>query len=1028
VSGRTRRSLRAVSQWGRARQGSGRTPSLDLELRRLSRDQFAELLGRAIGAGFLWLAAGSLLMAFTSGRFAAGGFSLGTLGLFQIAGGIAAAVAMRKSFRPPRGWRRAAIALAIGAVPIGYLWLSLPVQHWAGVRLPGWEWILAVVTGLFLALMGVPRLVLEFSALRLPSPAGEEAGSLAWIDAHVNYLESLRRMRQTRPSSRRKATRTLGHFRVRRFEHPAGGQIADLHEAVELFGQVKEQTRPGDRDEPGAYHDLATAMWMRAALEQRGDDLDAALDLMQRIRTADFAAKLSLYERDSLQRWTDELTLLRVLTYRRLELTSPAQQDTDEAGAEALRDLAQLASSADRPDWFRARVLMTIAEFHLLWFSSMSGERAVSAGEALAHLDEAIEHARSAAALPAAGSGPVLNSRTVLALALARRVRLRIRGLAPAEGADEDHDAAKSNVRAALAQPSLSKRRSIEGLPAGVVWTLLAASHCMDVDLGRGRWQEVINIGEPALRALTELVSTTIFRHDREEGLLVGKGLHEKLAYAIAMLHASRPRARLDMIGLIEGGRAVLLREALGRSVLADVADRLTASGRGELAADVRRLLVRAAELDAIELRAHDAAGRAVRRERDSAGNPLRDAMVKARTDWAELRVKVDRALAPGAGDGGHGVVAFERDLAAAAAPLCYLLHMSRGADGAGPDLPGLAIVVSAASERTISTEVLPLPSLTSEAVLGWLQHWNPTIDQDGQSTGQTTVAGLLRELGEQIMDPVFTAAARPGRLVLLPDGLLAMLPLHAATFADPAGMPRPLCDQAVVSYTPTVLVLRSCQAGAAEMDARCEGRLPAHLTGVADPGGGPGGALPGAIPELKAAAGYFATAELITAGATPETVRAAIAANASSGSVSVVHFACHARAEIRDPLSSHIQLGPGPAGRLKLADLLGTGLGDTRLAVLSACETGVLGTDDPDQYVSLATGFIQIGAVGVVGTMSAVYDTAAVALIASFYQEWARQPGDPAAALSAAQRSLMADPRFAHHPGYWAPFYFLGA
>jgi CHAT domain-containing protein len=84
-------------------------------------------------------------------------------------------------------------------------------------------------------------------------------------------------------------------------------------------------------------------------------------------------------------------------------------------------------------------------------------------------------------------------------------------------------------------------------------------------------------------------------------------------------------------------------------------------------------------------------------------------------------------------------------------------------------------------------------------------------------------------------------------------------------------------------------------------------------------------------------------------------------------------------------------------------------------------------GTGDPDQYVSLAAGFVQTGAAGVIGTMCPVSDLLARKLMERFYTEWARWPGDPAMALCAAQQELSkrgTSPSL----GDWVSFYYLGA
>jgi CHAT domain-containing protein len=69
--------------------------------------------------------------------------------------------------------------------------------------------------------------------------------------------------------------------------------------------------------------------------------------------------------------------------------------------------------------------------------------------------------------------------------------------------------------------------------------------------------------------------------------------------------------------------------------------------------------------------------------------------------------------------------------------------------------------------------------------------------------------------------------------------------------------------------------------------------------------------------------------------------------------------------------------------GKLLEAD----GLGQPRLVVLSACETGLYDISrNPDEFVGLPGTFTALGAAGVLGTLWPVSDAATALLIAKFY------------------------------------------
>jgi hypothetical protein len=1023
----------AVRETG-ARRDYERPSSLDLPVGRVRKDGgFEYILGRLIGRNVLWFAVGVPLAVFGGGGFAVVGYMIVAAGFLATGVSIVIAVLFRNG-RPFSGWRFVAVALAVSAIPVLFMWPSGPVQRFAGIRPPAWLNGLAAGLALLLAAILVDYFSRGITVLRLSPPPGGDAASVAWLDRRIAYLESLLRAGRVRAPERRDVVRALGYARLTRFQQASSGQVADLHAAIAYFRQAVEQTPRGARDEPGVYNDLANALFRRAILELRGEDMAEAMTLLRRICFSDLGEKLPAKDRDTARRELYDLTWIST------RVLDPPDED---ARTEALHELAAMAAE-DRPDDQRGQILVIMAEFHLLWTFPQTRGPQIEAEDMLTHLDQAIDAARKADPLTAAADGDTTYVWSMLAQLLARRLRLRVVFQLATEDDLGDHEEAKRYLRLAMSDPAIARPEPVAEISHSLARALDAASLCMDIDLQFGRWQEVIAIGRAALDALGTIVGSEIFRHSREESLRVGKGLAGKLGYAVAMAGGLQPEALLEAVRLTESGRAVLLRESLGRSELAEQADQLAEAGHADLAAQARAMLSRVAALEALELSSHDAEGRAVRRLGDTAGVPLRDSIGSAHADIARLRARIGAALGAQRDD----AQALERAIAdaASAAPLCYLLHVPNGDDNAGPELPGLAIIVRTGQEPAgqvggISMQAVRLPDVTGETVKGWQERWASAHGSGPMRTGDLiALTDLFREVGERLIEPVFTAAGRPERLVLLPDGPLSVLPLHAASVPDEAGVLRPLCTQAVVIYAPTAVVLRSCQARAAEMGAA----LPARFTGVADPGA----ELRGTSPELRAAAGFFAAAEIISHDATPRRVMDAVRADAATGAPWVVHLACHAHAEISDPLSGYFQLAPGPEGRLRLADLLGTGLGHARAAVLSACETGTLGSADPDQYVSLAAGFVQIGAAGVIGTLAPVADPVALMVTRRFYEAWARQPADPAKALSDAQRWLAAadaaairallsdvypeasplDAARYGQPGHWAPFFFLGA
>jgi CHAT domain-containing protein len=106
-----------------------------------------------------------------------------------------------------------------------------------------------------------------------------------------------------------------------------------------------------------------------------------------------------------------------------------------------------------------------------------------------------------------------------------------------------------------------------------------------------------------------------------------------------------------------------------------------------------------------------------------------------------------------------------------------------------------------------------------------------------------------------------------------------------------------------------------------------------------------------------------------------------------------VLHFSTHGMAGWTEAERSRLKLADGD---LTLPEIFDLHLERPRLAVLSACETGVPGLELPDEVESLPGGMMQAGIPGVVGSLWSVNDLSTAILIARFYELW-REEGLPA-------------------------------
>ena len=309
------------------------------------------------------------------------------------------------------------------------------------------------------------------------------------------------------------------------------------------------------------------------------------------------------------------------------------------------------------------------------------------------------------------------------------------------------------------------------------------------------------------------------------------------------------------------------------------------------------------------------------------------------------------------------------------------------------------------------------------------------------------TLQTTLDWLAEAVMQPVVAALQEHNlsHAVLVPTDLLGLLPLHAAA---PEGF--------VFTYTPNARALSTARETAIEMSDVTS------LLAVDNPDK----SLLSSADEVAAVLNTFAEDQrlhLPHGEATEAAVRDALV------NYDVWHFSTHGWAGWNTPLDGGLLLADN--ARLTLRDLLQL-KADTpelraRLAVLSACETGIPGTALPDEVISLPTGLLQAGVAGVVGTLWSVNDFSTAMLMVRFYEVWRGEGQSPPEALVMAQRWLQQSttaklaayfkhqiPEFAPdrmpeaiasraywrfalsqdqnirpfaHPFYWAGFYYTG-
>ncbi|HEX3529017.1 MAG TPA: CHAT domain-containing tetratricopeptide repeat protein [Thermoanaerobaculia bacterium] len=316
------------------------------------------------------------------------------------------------------------------------------------------------------------------------------------------------------------------------------------------------------------------------------------------------------------------------------------------------------------------------------------------------------------------------------------------------------------------------------------------------------------------------------------------------------------------------------------------------------------------------------------------------------------------------------------------------------------------------------------------------------TVEAGATHRGEAAAA-----LGQILLGPAWGEIAAAGRLVIVPDAALHLLPFGALPVP---GKGEPLLEHAEVSYLPSATTL-------ALQRQRLAGRPPAPKwaavladpvfsagdarLALAPPPRDPdrGGEADGLLPAFERLRFSRQEAQAILGLAPPGQVWTALDLAASREAVlsgalrgyRIVHFATHAVADTRNPELSGLVLsrvdaaGHPREGFLALSDIYDLDL-DAGLVVLSGCRTAVGKEVRGEGLMGLTRGFLYAGVPRVVASLWPVQDRTTTELMTRFYSAMWRGGSSPAAALRQAQRDLRHDPRY-REPFSWAGFVLQG-
>lgn len=478
----------------------------------------------------------------------------------------------------------------------------------------------------------------------------------------------------------------------------------------------------------------------------------------------------------------------------------------------------------------------------------------------------------------------------------------------------------------------------------------------------RRAWEEVIDIYGYGSQAIEYLFRTQLIRAGREVWLQKLGQLPSFAAYAFTAL--GKPE---EAVLALETGRARLLADSLERA-RADL-KMLPDRGHGELYERYSSAASRLAELERVQLPQNslmfDQATledlRAARRDLDDAiaeiqQIPEYESFFRVQT-WSQIQ----RSLTtPAAGNSVQAVGV-------------YLSVTSAG---------GLALVVHPDGVEAIllPLDQMVLGDLLVEPEVGYL------LSQVEVRWFKESLNKLLPLIGEKVMGPLAKALRRlwPDAsstdekpvVTIIPGGLFALLPLHAARYTID-GVEQIFLNEFNVSYAPSAKVLAEVETIVHSSEQTLFGvGNPLPLPDIYEP-------LAFSNAEVKQISRFFDSESeiLFETQATREMVQSKL------GTAKYMHFSCHGYFDISNPLASGLVLSGGDL--LTLSDLFsGRDLHRTRLTVLSACQTAVTDYGPMrEESVGLASGFLHAGVPGVIGSLWPVNDLSTTLLMFKFYE-----------------------------------------
>ena len=264
---------------------------------------------------------------------------------------------------------------------------------------------------------------------------------------------------------------------------------------------------------------------------------------------------------------------------------------------------------------------------------------------------------------------------------------------------------------------------------------------------------------------------------------------------------------------------------------------------------------------------------------------------------------------------------------------------------------------------------------------------------RDSRGSFDDLVASVGIALGEIFAIPLINALESLGiqqgqHIDIILQGSLGVLPLGLAKIESTGKI---LLEHYEISLSPSLKVLDHVKIR--------KSFVPKSLTALANPDG----TLIYAETETSIIRNWFAANESWNQYIEGKSVKVEEMLSLLRGK-DIWHFATHGEFNSITPKQSSLKLSN--TDFLTLERLLeSTGIGNPRLVILSACETGLYDLKAlPNEFIGLPSGFLQAGAAGVISTLWSVEDKSTALLMGKFYEAYMGENLSPSAALQKAQ------------------------